>query len=320
MNLKSIEYFLAVAEEMNITRTAEHLHISQQALSGHIRRLEEEYSVQLFDRRPSFRLTDAGKQLVFYGRQIMEAEAAIRSAFSDITVNAKATLNFGISRLRSSVFFPLIWGLFKPSHPNISIELVDGKSSYLDELLMDGKIDLYVGIDVPNSLNQHKTLLATENLHCCFTEGLIRECYPNDYAEVLKSFAGGADIMKITNMPVITLRQGNRLRESLDRFLAHRKKPYYILECDEQGLIYDTAKTGLGVGLLSPITLYQHRNDTLPDGEKLCTFPLLEDIDTNETYLVYRSDYNLPNYVNDFINSTERVFRNYAHSITKHYS
>ena len=320
MNLKSIEYFLAVAEEMNVTRTAERLNISQQALSGHIRRLEEEYDVLLFDRRPSFRLTDAGKQLVFYGKQIMEAEASIRSAFSDISENAKATLNFGISRLRSNVFFPLIWSLFKPSHPNISIELVDGKSSYLDELLMDGKIDLYVGIDVPNSLNQHKTLLATENLHCCFSEHLIKFFYPDDYDKVLGSFAGGVDIMRIIHMPVITLRQGNRLREALDRFLAHRKKPYYILECDEQGLIYDTAKTGLGIGLLSPITLYQHRNDVFPDGEKFYTFPLVNNIDINETYLVYRSDYELPHYVKDFIASTEKVFKNYADSITRNYS
>lgn len=78
MNLRSIEYFLAVAEEMNVTRTAENFNISQQALSGHIKRLEEEYNVTLFQRRPSFKLTDAGKQLVFYGKQIMEAEASLR--------------------------------------------------------------------------------------------------------------------------------------------------------------------------------------------------------------------------------------------------
>lgn len=53
MNLKSIEYFLAAAEEMNITRAAERLFISQQALSSHLKRLEEEYGVPLFERRPS---------------------------------------------------------------------------------------------------------------------------------------------------------------------------------------------------------------------------------------------------------------------------
>ena len=46
MNLKSIEYFLAAAEEMNITRAAERLFISQQALSSHLKRLEDEGLVQ----------------------------------------------------------------------------------------------------------------------------------------------------------------------------------------------------------------------------------------------------------------------------------
>lgn len=48
MNLKSIEYFLVTVEEMNITRAAERLFISQQALSSHLKRLEDEYGVCLF--------------------------------------------------------------------------------------------------------------------------------------------------------------------------------------------------------------------------------------------------------------------------------
>ena len=75
MNLKSIEYFLITVEEMNVTRAAERLFISQQALSSHIKRLEDEYRVQLFERRPTFHLTPEGEQMVFYGRQILEAEA-----------------------------------------------------------------------------------------------------------------------------------------------------------------------------------------------------------------------------------------------------
>lgn len=317
LNLKSIEYFLAVAEEMNVTRTAERLIISQQALSGHIKRLEEEYHVKLFERRPVFRLTEAGKQMVFYGKQIIEAENAIRSAFSDITKNARATLRFGISRLRSGVFFPLIWELYNPTHPNISIELVDGKSSRLDEFLQAGKIDLYVGIDVPISMNQHKVLLATEKIQCCFSEKLIKKFYPENYKNVIASFAEGVDILKIIHMPLITLRQGNRLREALDRFLSHHLKPYYILECDEQSLIYDTAKKGQGIGILSPFALYQHVDDLDDEEDKFYNFPLSNEIEINETYLVYRSDYKLPDYVHDFISDTEKVFKSYADFIKK---
>ena len=52
MNLRSLEYFLVVTEEMNFTRAAERLFITQQALSSHIQRLEAEYDAELFHRKP----------------------------------------------------------------------------------------------------------------------------------------------------------------------------------------------------------------------------------------------------------------------------
>lgn len=322
MNLRGIEYFLVVAEEMNVTRAAERLIISQQALSAHIKRLEDEYHVKFFDRKPSLRLTEAGKQMVFYGRQIMESEAALRSSFSDITENARATLRFGISRLRSEVFFPLIWDLYRPLHPNISIELVDGRTIRFDELLQAGKIDLYVGINVPDNPGQRKILLATEKVQCCFSEKLFKKFYPDNYEDVIASFSssGGVDILKIIHMPLITLRQGNRLREVLDSFLAHHVKPYYALECDEQSLIYDTAKKGMGIGILSPFGLYQHVDDIHKDGEKFYNFQFINDFQVNETYLVYRSDYKPPVYVRDFIKDTKKVFKNYAKAMTENFS
>ena len=60
MNIKSIEYFLRTVEEMNITKAADRLFISQQALSSHIRRLEDEYHVRLFERKPCLHLTPEG--------------------------------------------------------------------------------------------------------------------------------------------------------------------------------------------------------------------------------------------------------------------
>ena len=48
MNQKKCQYFVALAEEMNFTKASESLHITQQSLSGSIKRLEEEYGVELF--------------------------------------------------------------------------------------------------------------------------------------------------------------------------------------------------------------------------------------------------------------------------------
>ena len=108
MNLRSIKYFLITAEELNVTRAAERLYISQQALSSHIKRLEEEYQVQLFERRPSFHLTPEGEQMLFYGKQILESEAKLRAAFSDIKAECRGTSSsdIAVSSSPSSQIFP----------------------------------------------------------------------------------------------------------------------------------------------------------------------------------------------------------------------
>jgi DNA-binding MarR family transcriptional regulator len=73
MELRHLRYFVAVAEEENVTRAAARLHVSQPPLSRQIRDLEADLGLDLFDRTPkSVRLTEAGK--VFYS----EAQAVLQ--------------------------------------------------------------------------------------------------------------------------------------------------------------------------------------------------------------------------------------------------
>ena len=61
MNFLNLKYFIVTAEEMNFTKAAKRLFISQQSLSNHIAKLEDYFGVQLFDRNTPLTLTDAGK-------------------------------------------------------------------------------------------------------------------------------------------------------------------------------------------------------------------------------------------------------------------
>ena len=63
-SLTSLKCFAAAAEELNFTRAAKRLFISQQALSSHISKLEEYYGVRLFDRGIPMTLTDAGREQI----------------------------------------------------------------------------------------------------------------------------------------------------------------------------------------------------------------------------------------------------------------
>lgn len=313
MNLKSIEYFLITAEEMNFTRAAERLYISQQALSSHIKRLEEEYSVRLFERKPALHLTLEGEQMVFYGKQILDSEKKMLAAFSDISTSCCGALKVGISRLRSNVFFPDMWRYYHPSHPNISIELVDGNSTSLDELLQAGKLDLYLGVNIPASPNRQRIKLAREVMYRCFSQKLLARYYPDSWQTLLADFQReGVDFDRIAGLPFGTVRQGNKLRDELETFFAHYRKPKLVFESDQQGLVYQLAKNGEGAGLLSPVIFYQYREEIQKLGKEFFIFPLRGNMQESIFSLAYRKDYPLPRYGMEFVQIACMVIRNYS--------
>lgn len=314
MNLKTIEYFMILAEEQNVSKAAERLHLSQQALSNYIRRLEEEYQVTLFERKPFFRLSYAGEQMVYYVRQILQAESDMKATFSDIDTNARGIIRVGISRLRGNIFFPLIWKLYHPSHPNISVELVDGNSISLNEQLLMGKIDLFVGVNVPSSPGTVRIRVANEQMQCLLREEVLKKAYPQNWQKVLQDFRDhGIRLSEISDLPFLSLRKGNRLRDAIDACLPKNVRLNYTFESNDQELVYGCARSGLGIGLVSPMVLYQHHRDPDYLQEGLHVFPLRYENPDFTSSLVTPAE-RQAGYIRDFISDTQLVFRSYARS------
>jgi DNA-binding transcriptional LysR family regulator len=124
MELRHLRYFIAVAEELNFTRAAERLHVSQPPLSQQIKQLEEEVQVQLFDRtRRWVRLTGAGRLFLEHARQVLaQVERAVFAA--------RRTLGGEVDRLSVAstpwtnlTAVPRILRYFSEAHHQIQIEV-----------------------------------------------------------------------------------------------------------------------------------------------------------------------------------------------------
>lgn len=156
MDIRLFEYFLAIAEEGNMTRAAELLHVTQPTLSKQLNKLEEILDVQLFERTTrKMVLTDAG--LMFYDRakDILELT---EKAVTDLQQNKKeihGTLKMSVAE---SDNFREIVKIFKTIHaqyPNIQFDIHSGDASVVTEQLDKRLIDFGLLVGTPNLEKYH---------------------------------------------------------------------------------------------------------------------------------------------------------------------
>jgi DNA-binding transcriptional LysR family regulator len=144
MDLRQIEYTIAVAEELNFTRAASRCHVVQSALSHQIGRLEHELGLKLFERTSrSVRLTPAGETFVRYGRRVLAAADETRAAMAELSGVVTGQLRIG---LFGAVFklagFEAALSAFNSAHPQVQLQLSEPGSTEMIEQVIAGSLDL----------------------------------------------------------------------------------------------------------------------------------------------------------------------------------
>lgn len=145
LNLESYQYFAAAAEELNFTRAAKRLYITQQALSKQIDRLEHAYNVRLFNRESPMTLTPAGKCLYQYACRLIEDERQMQGALDRLLNLSRRKLIIGASYYRSSVLLPGLLAEYHKIRPEVTVKIHENNLSKTTEALKLGKIDLMFG-------------------------------------------------------------------------------------------------------------------------------------------------------------------------------
>lgn len=143
MDIRSLRYFVAVAENSSFSRAAEEIGVVQSAISHCIRNLEAEVATALFDREGrSIRLTEAGSMLLVDARQIIRSVAQAKDRLRQINEGEIGRLRIGFQSAacrRQIVSESIIE--FRRRFPRIELELLPMSGLSMEEALASGEID-----------------------------------------------------------------------------------------------------------------------------------------------------------------------------------
>ncbi len=141
------EIFMLVAEEMSISRAAQKACVTQQCVSDHIKRLEQQHNVRLFTRRPRFQLTDAGQTMLRALRNMQAMERTMNDDLKRWAEGTKGHFTLGIGTSRARAILPLVLPEYAQRFPEVEIDVVMDDTVMLTEKLRQGKVDLFIGVN-----------------------------------------------------------------------------------------------------------------------------------------------------------------------------
>jgi len=147
MKLQQLKYLLAIVDNgLNITAAAERLYTSQPGVSKQLKLLEEELGMQLFTRKGKSLggITPAGERVIERARVIMQEVENIRSLASDYYEEETGSLSIGTTHTQARYVLPEIIGEFRKRFPNISLNLHQGTSEQLADMVAANKIDFAI--------------------------------------------------------------------------------------------------------------------------------------------------------------------------------
>ena len=143
LKLEWLRTFLAVAELQGFTKAGRVLHLSQPAVSTHVKELEENMGTKLFEHLGGrIRLSRAGEAAAREARKVLDSVTAFRDAIMDSEETVKGTLALGASTTPGNYLLPPLMGRFERQHPQAKTTLWIGNSTEVLDRLEANEVDL----------------------------------------------------------------------------------------------------------------------------------------------------------------------------------
>lgn len=248
MDIRQMRYFIAIAEERNITAAAHKLHMSQPPLSLQLKQMEEELGVMLVERHgKKLELTDKGELLYRHALNIVHAFEEVKNELQETDEGRKGNLSIGINTL-SVPEFPEWLEAFHASYPLVYLRIVQNDSAYLAELVKNRTIELGL-VRLP---------LANQDLNYLhlYNESFIFICRQNEKEKI--------SMEEISHVPLILPSTEGLGSYSIihDAFTKAQLPLQVISECSDMNVLMQLVSSGIGSTIVpeSVFQSYGHPN------------------------------------------------------------
>jgi LysR family nitrogen assimilation transcriptional regulator len=142
VNLRQLEYFVAVAEHRSILKAAQSIHISQPSVSVQIKALEDELGVPLFERRrDGVILTPEGEEFLLHARAVLRTVDTARTSLQAFQSTPIGRVVVGIPGSLASLLTVDFVERTRAQLPNVQLRVVGGLSGHTRQWILDGRMD-----------------------------------------------------------------------------------------------------------------------------------------------------------------------------------
>ena len=161
MTFEQIKSFLAIVKYNHFTLASQELYISQSSISKHIKSLEKELGVELFNRQHrSVRLTEAGEEFYKFASKSMTNYNNILLDMKKYSCEESSSISIGVIDTMVEYGFASLIGDFQKQYPNIQVDIIERSNSKIIEYLSDSIVNL----GFINSHYEHKSMLILEKI------------------------------------------------------------------------------------------------------------------------------------------------------------
>lgn len=242
MELRQLEYFVAVAEEENFTKAAARVHISQSGVSAQIKQLETALGQPLFDRSSrTARLTAAGKAALHHARAALAATAALQDAVDEVAGVLRGRLAVGM--VTGCTITPLFVAIetFRATHPGVTLSVRENNSQAMLAEVETGELDVAIvgTAGAPPTTLESMTIISEP----------LAALVPHGHRLARRK---GMDIATLADEALVSMPAGAGVRACLDIGCAEAGfTPRIVVEASAADAIADLCARGVGIGVLS---------------------------------------------------------------------